>query len=108
MLAVAIGIVAPLGTAAMAGLGLAGGHVMVICTGDGLRLMTLGDDGRPIEISEDSEHCALVHASGTAVPAEPAARVHSVVPIDQKAPRIGLHRTKHLCLSSLPRAPPRH
>lgn len=71
--ALALGVLAPMVSAALAGLGLADGRVMVICTGDGLRTLRLDDAGTPVETSHTTDPCALIGAMDTAVAITPAA-----------------------------------
>ena len=105
-LCVTLGILAPQGGALAAAAGLADGRVMVICTGDGLRLMRIGADGRPVDVSQSAEPCALTDAAGTAVPAAPGLAAHlprpAAAPLAPRAPR-ALARAHRPCL---PRAPP--
>lgn len=67
VLAVAAGILLPKLSAAAVSLGLADLRIVVICSGDGLRLVTLDADGQPVEVSA-AEHCALVGALDRASP----------------------------------------
>lgn len=62
-------------SAALTALGLAGGRVMVICTGDGLQMIRLGNDYTPVEVAEVDETCALLHAADTAATAGPKAGI---------------------------------
>ncbi len=73
-----LGILLPQASAVMAGLGLVDGRVVVICTGDGLRTLRIDDTGVPVEISQEAELCALVHAldiSGADAPPDGAWRL---------------------------------
>lgn len=62
VLSLTLGVVAPKASAALASLGLIRGDVIVICTGEGLRTIHLGGDGKPVELSDTPQHCLLVHA----------------------------------------------
>lgn len=105
-LVVSFGILAPQGSGALAFSGLADGRVLVICTGDGLRTIRIGDDGQPTDLSETADFCALSQALDTAVPALPLAvqvrRLPATRPVLPQEP-IRLRRTHR---PSLPRAPP--
>ncbi|WP_306116196.1 MULTISPECIES: hypothetical protein [unclassified Roseovarius] len=59
----ALGLLLPQASGVMAGLGLADGRVLVICTGDGLRTLRIDDAGNPVEVSQEAELCALLHAT---------------------------------------------
>lgn len=101
-----LGILLPQASAVMAGLGLADGRVVVICTGDGLRTLRIDDRGVPVEVSQEAELCALVHAldiSGADAPPDGALRlIHSA--------DFALPETRHSAdiahSPSQPRAPP--
>ena len=62
---VALGIVMPQASAALAGIGLAGGQIIVICTGDELRHVRIDQDGNPVEMPDEVMFCALLHAVDT-------------------------------------------
>lgn len=62
-LGVASGLIVPKSTVLLADLGIISGQVIVICTGEGLRQITLDADGTPVEVSMDSDPCALNHAT---------------------------------------------
>ncbi|MEQ9257875.1 MAG: hypothetical protein RIG84_02120 [Roseovarius sp.] len=106
ILLVTLAILAPLGGWALAGLGLAGDRVIVICTGDGLRTLRLAPDGTPQEISDKADLCALVHAADTAVPPRPVAPAPRLLTAlsPELARALDTPRPGHP--SSLPRAPP--
>lgn len=63
VLLLSLGVTAPLAGAAMAGLGPDGIRTVTICTGDGLRTLTLDGAGKPVTISDASHPCALVHVT---------------------------------------------
>ncbi|WP_339854031.1 DUF2946 family protein [Roseovarius nubinhibens] len=69
------GVTLPKATAALASLGLSGSQTIVICTGEGLRTITLSADGTPVEQPETQDHdCLLVQAIApppTALPERP-------------------------------------
>lgn len=74
----ALGLLLPQASGVMAGLGLADGRLVVICTGDGLRTLRIDDAGDPVEVSQEAELCALVHAThlaGADVPQTAAPRL---------------------------------
>ncbi|MCZ7677080.1 MAG: hypothetical protein M5U35_16135 [Roseovarius sp.] len=89
------------------GRGRAGqGRILVVCTGDGLRTLHIDPDGIPAEISDTADHCALVHAAGTAPAVVPA-------PLPRRLIATGTRPLTRLPamvarppLPSLPRAPP--
>lgn len=62
-LGVASGLIVPKSTVLLAELGIISGDVIVICTGEGLRQISLDADGNPVEVSMDSDPCALSHAT---------------------------------------------
>jgi len=106
VLALIIGIVAPMSSAALARLGVIDARVMVICTGDAMRTIVIGPDGQPVELSGEPEPCALVHAAFAAVPDR--ATVPALRRLAGLEPRevqsLATPRKPHLL--SLPRAPP--
>ncbi len=107
ILFVILGILAPQGSGLIAALGLADGRVMVICTGDGLRTIRIGEDGTPAEVSQTADHCALVHAAGTATAAAPPMAAETLLYASATVPT---RPSRHVGLAhrpSLPRAPPR-
>lgn len=71
-LLVVLGILAPQSAGLLAAAGLTKERVLIVCTGDGVRLIQFGTDGAPVEVSEDSQHCALVHTTGTVAAIAPA------------------------------------
>jgi hypothetical protein len=62
-LGVASGLIVPKSTVLLAELGIINGHVIVICTGEGLRKITLDADGNAIEVDMESDPCAMNHAT---------------------------------------------
>lgn len=103
---VVLGILAPQGAGLLAAAGLAQGRILVVCTGDGLRTLHIDPDGIPAEISDTADHCALVHAAGTAPAVVPA-------PLPRRLIATGTRPLTRLPamvarppLPSLPRAPP--
>lgn len=105
-LLVMLGILAPQGAGLLAATGLADGRVMVICTGDGLRTLRIDDDGKPVEISESADFCALVHAADIAaaivpLPVPDRVAFAPLPPLPHPGP---VTRLSHL--SAQPRAPP--
>ena len=60
---VASGLVVPKSTVLLAELGIISGHVIVICTGEGLRKITLDADGNAVEVDMESDPCAMSHAT---------------------------------------------
>jgi hypothetical protein len=64
---IALGIVLPRGSAVLAGAVGLGPGLLVVCTPAGLVTIRLGADGTPVETKGDPQHCALVHAAGTAM-----------------------------------------
>ncbi|MCZ4352611.1 hypothetical protein O4H61_08800 [Roseovarius aestuarii] len=106
LVAVVVGILSPLSSAALAKIGIIDHQVIVICTGHGLRTITVDQDGAPITASQDSDHCALVHAVDISVAIRPvlyAQRLGAAPPV---TPYRQLHRTKNCCASYFSRAPP--
>lgn len=59
-------LVLPQVSAAIAMSGIADIRVVVICTSDGLRLVTLDANGQPVETAQVVERCMLIHAMDTA------------------------------------------
>jgi len=105
-LLVVLGILAPQSAGLLAAAGLAKGRVLIVCTGDGVRTMQFGADGAPVEVSENSQHCALVHATGTAAaiaPAPPPQRlaIANAGPLTRQPAQVAQQ-----VLPSRPRAPP--
>lgn len=62
-LGVASGLIVPKSTVLLADLGIISGDVIVICTGEGLRQISLDADGNPVDISLETDPCALSHAT---------------------------------------------
>jgi len=62
-LGVASGLIVPKSTVLLAELGIISGEVIVICTGKGLQKITLDADGNPVEVSMETDPCALTHIS---------------------------------------------
>ncbi|MFW2589039.1 hypothetical protein [Sagittula sp. SSi028] len=61
--AVILGIALPKSTAALVALGLSRAQIIVICTGEGLRTITLDANGNPVAEDETDGHlCLMVHA----------------------------------------------
>lgn len=106
ILLAALAILAPLGGGALAGLGLAGERVIVICTGDGLRTLKLAPDGTPRDMSEEAGFCALVHAADTAVPPRPEAPAPRLISALGPAQARLLDAPRPGHPAPLPRAPP--
>ena len=74
----ALALLLPLASGVMAGLGLADGRLLVICTGDGLRTLRIDEAGNPVEVSQEAELCALLHAThlaGAELPQAAATRL---------------------------------
>jgi len=105
-LLVVLGILAPLGAGTLAATGLAEGRTLIVCTGDGLRLMQIGTDGIPVETSDSAGHCALVHAAGTAAAILPAPLPRRLVAADTRPLERLPARVARPVLPSRPRAPP--
>lgn len=105
-MAVTLGILAPQGAGLAALAGLANGHVLVICTGDGLRTLRIGPDGQPADVSEKAEFCALSQAAGTASAAAPAAAMSRLVHLSMPALSSPPRHVPSPRRPSLPRAPP--
>lgn len=59
---VASGLVVPKSTVLLSELGIISGHVIVICTGEGLLKINLDADGNAVEVDMDSDPCAMSHA----------------------------------------------
>jgi glyoxylase-like metal-dependent hydrolase (beta-lactamase superfamily II) len=49
-----------------------GVQTIVICTGAGLQTIQIGEDGKPVAVSHQVDHCVLTHAADTAGRVEPA------------------------------------
>ncbi len=47
-----------------------GGMTVVICTGQGMMTLRIDDDGNPVPVADQPDHCVLAHAADTAVRAE--------------------------------------
>ncbi|MFU1477543.1 hypothetical protein ACM25N_07490 [Roseovarius sp. C7] len=63
LVALLTGVTLPKATAVLASLGLSHSQTIVICTGEGLRTITLSADGTPVEQPETEAHdCLLVQA----------------------------------------------
>ena len=105
-LVVVLGILAPQGAGLLAAAGLADGRVLVICTGDGLRTLRIGDDGKPVEISQTADFCALVHAADTATPPSPAPAPGKLLEAREPIIAQPLRALALARLCRLPRAPP--
>ncbi len=99
-------LVLPQSSAVLAGLGLADGRVMVICTGDGLRTITLDDAGTPVEVSSETEVCALVHAVDTSVGSVGADPWQQEFHAKGTCFHTSLRMAQPACALSHPRAPP--
>lgn len=104
-LLVALSLIAPLGGGALAGL-LGDARTVVICTGDGLRTLTLGEDGSPVETVDIAEICALVQAVDTASAAHPAQLRNAEFTTLASAMADHAIPRQAPALPSLPRAPP--
>ena len=103
---VTLGILAPQSAGLATALGLADGRLMVICTGDGLRTIRIGDDGEPVEVSETAEYCALVQAVETASGVAPTPAAEKLLFFNDTVlpePPDYVARTQR---PSFPRAPP--
>ncbi len=103
---VALGIVVPQASAALAGLGLVDDRIMVICTGDGLRTVRINANGDPVEISEDAEFCALSHATDAVSPAHLGILVQRLLYVGDAPLYSGYRPVSQWFSLSLPRAPP--
>lgn len=101
-----LGIILPQASAALAGLGLADGRAVVICTGDGLRTIHINDDGEPVEISHDAEFCALVYAADTSGRFLPAATASRFLYTTGRPLAGPVSLTAHSFSPALPRGPP--
>ncbi len=101
-----LGIVLPQASAALAGLGLLDGRLIVICTGDGLRTIRINDDGEPVETAQKVDLCALVHAADTSERALPAAIAPRYLFTTGKTLAGPVSLTAHFFSPSLPRGPP--
>lgn len=66
-----LGLVAPRVSAVFAS-AAPGVQTIVICTGDGLHTIQIGEDGKPVSVSEHSHPCVLCHVADTSVRPEPA------------------------------------
>lgn len=106
ILALCLAIVAPMAMAAVAGIGFSGTTSVLICTGDGLRKVTLDPDGKPVKISDSVEHCALPHTLDTADRPPPLGAIRAAESARYAAlpvpPRLGPAPTS----ADLIRAPP--
>ncbi len=102
----AVGLLLPQASAAVAGLGLADGRVLVICTGDGLRVVRISDAGEPVEISQDVEICALLHAVDTAEKALPQADMQRLLYTSDLALPVPVQPAQGAYAQAQPRAPP--
>lgn len=76
LLGVILGVVLPKSSAALADLGLINARTVVICTGQGLEVITLTADGTPAEdmpaATHDEPPCLLVHTlDGVIAPPPP-------------------------------------
>lgn len=60
-LGVACGLIVPKSTVFLAELGIIRGDVIVICTGSGLKKITRDADGNLVEVSMETDPCALTH-----------------------------------------------
>lgn len=104
--AIMLGIVAPMSTAALARLGAIDSRVMVICTGDALHTVRIGENGQPLEVSDDGAHCALGHAAFAGVPGRTEAPALRRLAGPEPAQVQSLATPPAPHLPSLPRAPP--
>lgn len=62
---VILGVVLPKSSAALAGLGVIDARVVVICTGQGMQMIAVDDDGNPVpqvHAQTGMPPCLLVHA----------------------------------------------
>ena len=71
VLLIALGVVLPRGSALLAGVAGMGPGLIVVCTPSGLITIRLGADAMPVQTQGDPQHCALVHAGGTAAACAP-------------------------------------
>lgn len=97
-----LGLVAPRISAAVA-VAAPGMQTIVICTGDGLQTIRIGDDGKPVPVADHSHQCVLSHAADTAMRVEPApvGLVFERVPVAVSGDLIRAH------LLHAPQPPPR-
>ncbi|MDF1871049.1 hypothetical protein [Vannielia sp.] len=105
-----LGLVFPKATAVLAGLGLAGGETIVICTGDGLITLRIAPDGTPMEVpdatAEAEQPCTMSHAALPDVSARSGeARILRPLPHLLPAEPLALHplQAHH---EGAPRGPP--
>lgn len=107
ILAVAAGVLLPKVSAAMAGAGLSGGAQIVICSGRGLAIVTIGPDGAPAPDAAREDPCSLIHALvGDAVGPGVGAPARQALPADMSRPDAWAHRAAPRAAGNAPRAPP--
>ncbi len=102
----ALGLVLPQSSGALAALGLSNGQYVVICAGDSLKTILLDDAGNPAEHSGETHDCALMNAVNTAsIPALTVPKLRFLFDTELQAqkPQITVHQATG---TALPRAPP--
>jgi hypothetical protein len=82
-----------------------GGMTVVICTGSGLQTIRIDEDGTPVQVGHQVDHCVLSHTADTAVRVEPAP---TVAPVAWNVERPGdqVRASGYQAARPPPRAPP--
>jgi hypothetical protein len=100
-----LSLVAP-GLTGVAASATGGAVTLVICTGDGLQTLVIGEDGVPIAADPHSSHCLLAHAADTAVRPEATASAQVLLGAPAAAPMARTRVAERRAARPPPRGPP--